>query len=424
MIWLALCLGLATWLQAPEPPDSPFSGDEVTPVEVTAAEVTEIATADATADPASAPAASAPPEPVAAAADRPSVASADAAPAAAPLPSASAEPRWITLPLLIMFSIVVLLLAAVTAIARYLARLPTSSFNPAQLQRFVIRLRAWWFICLLVVFGLVVHRVGIIILFGLLSFWAFREFITMTPTRRGDHRALFWSLVVFTPLQYILIGLGHTEWEWTTGRRVDFYGLYSIMIPVYASLFIPARIAMAGDHKRFLERSAQITLGLLICVYALSHAPAVLDLNFTRSDGRPWNGSPAGLLFFFVLICQLSDVLQWSWGQIAGRHVVAKDISSSRTWEGCIGGSLSAGILGACLSPLTPFQLGEAAAISIVVAFTGFAGGMTMSAIKRNRGVHDYGTLVLGHAGVLDKIDTLCFSAPVFYHLTRFFFSG
>jgi len=338
-------------------------------------------------------------------------------------PVRSVSKSAISYPLLILFSSVVIALGIATAVARYLTRQPNSSFNPAQLQRFVLRLRAWWTICLFVVLGLVVHHIGIIILFGLISFWAFREFITMTPTRRGDHRALFWSLVVFTPLQYVLIALGETNWEWKSGQPIDFYGVYSIMIPVYASLFIPARIAMAGDHKRFLERSAQITSGLLICVYALSHVPALLDLKLADSSHNPWSGSSEGLIFFFILISQVADVLQWSWGQIAGKHVVAKDISPSRTWEGCIGGSLSAGLVGACLYKVTPFQMGEAALICIIIAFVGFAGGMTMSAIKRNRNVQDYGTLVLGHAGVLDRIDTICFSAPVFYHITRFFFS-
>jgi len=194
------------------------------------------------------------------------------------------------------------------------------------------------------------------------------------------------------------------------------------MIPVYASLFIPARIAIAGDHKRFLERSAQIQAGLMICVYCLSFAPALLYLDLKRA-GLPWNGSNAGLLFYFVLISQISDVFQWIWGRIASKRVIAKDVSSSRTWEGLVGGSLSTGIVGAMLYWVTPYEPWESATMGIVVAALGFAGGMTMSAIKRDRGVHDYGTLVRGHAGVLDRIDTLCFSAPIFYHLTRFFFT-
>jgi phosphatidate cytidylyltransferase len=195
------------------------------------------------------------------------------------------------------------------------------------------------------------------------------------------------------------------------------------MIPVYASLFIPARIAMAGDHKRFLERSAQIQAGLLVCVYCLSFAPALLDLKLTTTAGKPWEGSNAGLLFFFVFITQISDVFSWAWNHVHGTRIIAKDVSSSRTWEGTIGGALSTGVVGALLFWVTPFAPWEAAAISITVAFMGFAGGITMSAIKRDRGVHDYGSLVIGHAGVLDRIDTLCFSAPIFYHLIRLFFS-
>jgi phosphatidate cytidylyltransferase len=271
----------------------------------------------------------------------------------------------------------------------------------------------------ILIVGLLFHRAGTIFLFGMVSWWAFREFITMTPTRRGDHRALFWSLVVFTPLQYVLIGLSHTSWV----SNADLYGIYSIMIPVYASLFIPARIAMAGDHKRFLERSAQIQAGLLVCVYCLSFAPALLDLKLTTTAGKPWQGSNAGLLFFFVFITQISDVFSWAWNHIHGTRIIAKDVSSSRTWEGTIGGALSTGVVGALLFWVTPFTPWEAAAISITVAFMGFAGGITMSAIKRDRGVHDYGSLVIGHAGVLDRIDTLCFSAPIFYHLIRLFFS-
>lgn len=338
------------------------------------------------------------------------------------LPSPATQ-AWLNLQTNVLLGCVLAVLAIATIVGRILTRRPDSGINPALVRRFVLRVRAWWLMCTMLVIGLLLHRVGTVILFFGLSFWALREFITMTPTRRGDHRALFYSLVIFTPLQYVLIALGATNWEWRPGRQIDFYGLFSIMIPVYASLFIPARIAFAGDHKRYLERAAQIQAGLLVCVYSLSHAPALLYLDLGRSDGSAWEGSNAGLLFFFVLISQLAEVLQWSWGKILGRKVIAAEISSTRTWEGFLGGSLTTGIVGALLYWVTPFKIWEAASLSILVAMMGFAGGMTMSAIKRDRGVNDYGSLVLGHAGVLDRIDTLCFSAPVFYHVTRFFFA-
>ncbi len=329
------------------------------------------------------------------------------------------HPWWNT-PTSILMGAVLVVLGIATLVGRYLRRQPTEYVNPALVRRFRQRLNVWWLMCAILVFGIVLQQIGTVIVFAIVSFWALREFITMTPTRRGDHRALFWALIVITPGQYLLIALeNRVSWQPSSG----FYGLYSILIPVYASLLIPARVALSGDHKRFLERSAQITFGLLICVYSLSFAPALINLSLKDSYGNVWSGSPAGLLFFLVLMSQLSDILQWTWGHFVGRRMIAPEISSSRTWEGFIGGTLSTGMIGAVLYGVTPFRPWEAACMSMVVAVMGMFGGMTMSAIKRDRGVNDYGSLVVGHAGVLDRIDTLCFAAPVFFHLTRFFFS-
>ncbi len=353
-------------------------------------------------------------------------------------------------------------------VGRALRRAPESTASPAVVRTFNLRVRAWWMMTAILVGGFLLGYVTTVVLFGLVSFWALREFITMTPTRRGDHRTLFWTFFLFTPLQYVFVGLGH-----------DWYAVYTVMIPVYASLFIPARIAISGDPKRFLERVAKIQAGLLICVYALSHAPALLDLKLNTSDGQRWvlgaaktpaaanpsdaekkatetskakkdaekpaadaknpgptvgpaipapagtilYGSNAGLLFYFILIVQLNDVFQYAWGNLLGKNVIAPQINASRTWEGLIGGVLSTMLVGALLSWATPFKPWEAACIAGIVGLMGFAGSMTMSGIKRDRGVKDYGTLVSGHAGVLDRIDSICFAAPVFFHITRVFFS-
>lgn len=336
--------------------------------------------------------------------------------AAAATDSSQPEPSDL-IPTYMLLGVLLVALAIASIVGQYLRRRPSESMNPALVRRFRQRVNAWWLMSAIMAFSLAVHPVGIVVLFFLTSFWALREFITMAPTRRGDHRALFWALIFFTPLQYVLIGSERIVPSW------DLYGLYSIMIPVYATIFVPARIAMSGDSKRFLERSAQITSGLLICVYALSHAPALLNLKLCSSNGQPWQGSTAGLLAFFVLLTQLSEILQWTWGQVVGRRVIAEEISTSRTWEGFLGGTLSLGVVGAVLWWVTPFTIWEAACMSMVIGAMGMFGGMTMSAIKRDRGVNDYGSLVLGHAGVLDRIDTLCFAAPVFYHLTRFFYA-
>ena len=325
----------------------------------------------------------------------------------------------------VLLAVILIALGIATLVGVLLARRESLGIEQAHVKRFNHKLRVWWIMTVILGLGFLLHRVGVVILFGFVSFWALREFITMTPTRRGDHRSLFWVFFIFTPLQYILIALGSDPPEYL-GRlsKIDFYGFYSIMIPVYASLFIPARSAIAGDYKRFLERAAKIQIGLLICVYALSYTPTILDLKlYTTNETVPWQGSNISLLLFFVLIAQLSSVLERIWSRIAGQHVIAEKINGSRTWEGFLGSMVTTGLIAAGLCWATPFYPWEAGVLGAVVTVMACAGTMTMSAIKRDRGVTDTGTLVQGHAGVLDQIDSICFAAPVFYHLTRFFFT-
>ncbi|MEM8864091.1 MAG: phosphatidate cytidylyltransferase [Planctomycetota bacterium] len=318
------------------------------------------------------------------------------------------EKNWV------LAATVVGLLALATAIGRILQRQPQLGLNPAAVEAFNGRLRAWWIICCLLPIAFLSTGLTVT-LFGLISFWALREFITLTPTRLGDHRALFWVFFLFAPMQYVLVGLdGYSS---SGGRGIDTYPLYSVMIPVFAFLFIPLRVAIAGDARRFLERVAKIQSGLLVCVYCLSYAPALLKLKSPYLGP----GDAARLLFFFVIISLLGEAMQFAWSRLYGRHVIAPEINNSRTWEGFLGGSATTALIGLTLAWATPFtQLWHTALVSMLVAVMGLAGSMTMSAIKRDRGVRDFGTLVEGHGGVLDRIDALCFAAPVFYHVSRY----
>jgi phosphatidate cytidylyltransferase len=176
---------------------------------------------------------------------------------------------------------------------------------------------------------------------------------------------------------------------------------------------------LAGEYEDFLARNSKIQWGLMICVYFVSYAPALLLLDVPGREGQ--NGK---LLYFLVCVTQLSDVLQYVFGKCLGRHKIAPKISPNKTIEGFIGGVLGAVLIGTGLWWITPFTWWQASLMALVIALMGFFGGLVMSAIKRDRGVKDYGATIPGHGGILDRVDSLCFAAPVFFHVTHFYFAS
>ena len=264
------------------------------------------------------------------------------------------------------------------------------------------RIKAWWVMVLTIGIAFLFGKPGVILLFAFLSFFALREFLTLTYTRSADYLALAVSFYFVLPMQYLLVYVG-------------WYGLYTIFIPVYVSLLLPILEALAGDTNRFLERTAKIQWGLLICVFCLSHVPALMNLRIPGFEERNLL-----LIAFLVIVVQGSDVLQYVWGKLLGRHKVAPSLSPSKTWEGLIGGVTSATVLGAALHGITPFTPLEAALVALVLCLMGFFGGLVMSAIKRDRGVKDWGMMIEGHGGMLDRLDSVVFAAPVFFHCVRY----
>jgi len=300
---------------------------------------------------------------------------------------------------------VVALLVVASAVGFVLSRRARTPAARETVENLNARIRAWWIMAAVLTAAVAFGQITSIVLFGLMSLLALREFLTLAATRPEDHRTLFWSFFLIMPLQYFLIAQ-------------DWYGLFAIMIPVYAFLFIAVSNVLAGRTDRFLERTAEIHFGLMVCVYCVSYAPALLMLEipgYSRTNTK--------LLIFLVLVVEISDVLQYVFGKLFGRRRIAPDVSPNKTWEGFAGGILAATAIGTALWWATPFSPAAAAGMSLTITLAGFAGGLVLSAIKRDRGVKDYGTLIAGHGGMLDRIDSLCFAAPIFFHLTRFFYT-
>ncbi len=310
---------------------------------------------------------------------------------------------------LALFGGIVTVLAAASLVGYVLARRyatagPSPTPNPV-IDNLNARLRAWWVMVALIGIAFAAGKPGVIVLFAVASFAGLREFLTLTRTRRGDHWALAAAFFVVLPIQYYLVWI-----EW--------YGLFSIFIPVYVFLLLPVVAASRGDTTSFMARIAELQWGLMIAVFCLSHVPALLTLPIPEFDGRK-----ILLVAFLVLVVQASDVLQYVWGKLLGRHRIAPRLSPGKTVEGFAGGIISATALGAALWWLTPFGPFHAAVMAFVITIAGFCGGLVMSAIKRDRGVKDWGWMIEGHGGMLDRLDSVIFAAPIFFHLTRYWWS-
>jgi phosphatidate cytidylyltransferase len=244
-------------------------------------------------------------------------------------------------------------------------------------------------------------------LFGLVSFFALREFMTLSPTRRGDHRSLVLAFFAVLPAQYWLVGAGH-------------FNMFAVFIPVYVFLALPLTSALANDPQRFLERNAKLQWGIMVCIYGMSHVPALLLLDFPG-----YNNKNAFMVFFLVLVVQTCMAVQHLAALKFKRKAVAPAISQSFNWLSWWIGIGVASVFGAALAGITPWVPGTAFAFSFIACVAGSMGHFVMKALKRDRGIPSWGSqgsAVTGAGGLLDRVDALCFAAPVFFHSVRWYF--
>lgn len=275
----------------------------------------------------------------------------------------------------------------------------------AMVENLAARVGAWWAIAALLALAMLGGAGGVVVLFAIISFAALREFLTLTAKSSADHWALMAAFFVILPLQYFLV-------------YMDWYRIYSVFIPVYAFLYLPVLSVLRGAPDRFLHRVSESQWALMICVYAASHVPALVALDLAGFQGK-------GILLiaFLVIIVQMTDVLQYVWSQLWGRHPIAPALSASKTWQGFAGAVASGALLGAGMWWLTPFSPWISAVLGMIITATGLLGSLVMSAIKRDKGVRDWGQLVAGQGGFIDRLDGVVFAAPVFFHLVRYFWA-
>ncbi|NJM64553.1 MAG: phosphatidate cytidylyltransferase [Acaryochloris sp. RU_4_1] len=267
------------------------------------------------------------------------------------------------------------------------------------------RMKSWWIMVILFTLAIVLDRKVSIVYFSLLSFLALREYLSLIPTRRVDRQILLWAYLAIV-LQYLWIGIG-------------WYGMFLIFIPIYVFLFLPMRMVISGETQGFLNAIGTLHWGLMLTVYAISHLSYLLML---PSEGNPGSGG-VGLLVYLVVLTELNDIAQYCVGKLLGQYKIIPKVSPSKTVEGLCGGILVTTGLAIALAPwLTPFKVLPAMGIGLLLSVTGFMGDVTLSALKRDLGIKDSGTLIPGHGGILDRIDSLTYTAPLFFHITVYFY--
>ena len=284
---------------------------------------------------------------------------------------------------------------------------PQAEAHAQEVKRFWGLIKTSWVMATVFWIGWALGDTVATVLFAIVGFFALREFITLSPTRRGDHRSLVLAFFVVLPLQFTIVG----------SRMFD---LFTVFIPVYVFLALPVVSALANDPERFLERNAKLQWGIMVCVYGMSHVPALLLLDFPG-----YKDKGAFLVFFLVFVVQTATVVQHMVGLKLKRPPSAPNVSKSFNWTHWGVGVVAASLLGVLFTGITPFKPGQALALAFIAAVSGSLGHLVMKALKRDRGVTSWGfqgMSVTGAGGLLDRVDALCFAAPIFFHSARWYF--
>lgn len=266
-----------------------------------------------------------------------------------------------------------------------------------------LRIQTWWWLVLPMIAALTLPSAWAMVIFGLVSFLAFKEFLSIAPTRQADRRALLLAYLAI-PVQYLWVGMA-------------WYGMFIIFIPVYVFLLLPMRMVLVGETSGFLRAAGTIQWGLMTTVFSLSHIGYLLMLPAAHGVNGPM------LVFFLVVLTQLNDVAQYLWGKACGKRAVAPTVSPNKTLEGLLGGIATTTLLAWLMAPyLTPMGPLHAAMAGILISMFGFIGDIVVSAVKRDIGVKDSGKLLPGHGGILDRLDSLTYTAPLFFHYVYYLY--
>ena len=264
------------------------------------------------------------------------------------------------------------------------------------------RIQSWWVMVGVLFVVLTASKNIAIGFFGVLSFLALKEFLSIVSVRQADRRAVFWAYLAI-PVQYYWVSMG-------------WYGMFIIFIPVYVFLFLPMRMVLIGETKGFIRSAGLMHWAVMLTVFSISHIAYLLMLPVKN----PGAGA-LGLVLFILFMTQFNDVCQYVWGKLLGRHKIIPKVSPNKTWEGFIGGVSTVTLCAGFAAPyLTPLSFNQGLLAGVIIGVSGFIGDVVISSVKRDLQIKDTGSFIPGHGGILDRIDSLLYTAPLFFHFVNY----
>jgi len=312
----------------------------------------------------------------------------------------------------IVLTALVLMLAGATIWGQWLEAHTLENTALARARQLNSRVRSAWFIVLWFGAAFMLGTTALVVLFAFASFFALREFVALTPIRPSDHWALVLAFYGVIPLQYILVATGQ-------------HRAFTVFIPVYMFLALPVIMALRQDTHQYLQRIAKVQWGLMICVYCVSHAPAIASLHWAGySDRGPL------LLLYFLLLVQLADLSallssrlceRIRWPQWALWATQVTQSNSSKCHGGCVAGGLLTTAIGAAFWWVTPFSFWQTTWMAAATVCAGYLGEWVLASVKTSLGAPDGLSDGQLTRGMLQRLHALSFAAPVFFHLALLF---
>lgn len=261
---------------------------------------------------------------------------------------------------------------------------------------------SWLVMIPLVVCGIFAGRIPFIVLSTLLAVFAFKEYARATGLYRD------WLMTGMVYFGILATGVVSAIYD-PVLHVPGWYGLFAIL-PAYviaAILLIPI---LRNRSEGQLQAIALAILGFLYIGWMFGHLAFLANAKDAYS-----------YLLYLIFAVEVNDVAAYTFGKLFGRHPLRSNISPKKTWEGAAGASRVDGPAVGVEVLFSPFCALELILTGLIVGITGQFGDLSMSVIKRDLGIKDMGVLIRGHGGILDRIDSLIYATPLFFHMVRWF---